>query len=156
MKELGTGIFLFIASAIAFSVVLVVGIAYFPFYLIIAPIYYKKPIMFFTIIFKIIDGTCAFVGNVLNDIAIRYDELGNVWGEWLEDSVTSEENTLFGNKNTTVSASIGELEVNQKPMLIKGMFLSKLLNKFFRQKQHCKDAYLYKNHRDKVKNLYFK
>lgn len=70
--------------------------------------------------------------------------MGNVWGEWLEDIFTRKERTLFGYKNTTISASLGCLELNniKTSKLAKGV--SKLLNVVFRQRQHCIGAYLEK------------
>jgi hypothetical protein len=94
---------------------------------------------FFTIWWRAIDGTYAFIGDVLyKGFAVRYDELGNVWGgEWLEDSIAIEEKTPFGEKSITLSASIGFLEYTQLFMYPRGVKLSKALNIAFRQKRHA-------------------
>jgi hypothetical protein len=72
--------------------------------------------------------------------AITIDILGNVNGELIERLVTKERNTLFGSQGVTISASLGDLELRNK-LNKKGLFLSKILNFAFNQKQHCIDAY---------------
>lgn len=72
--------------------------------------------------------------------AITLDILGNVNGELIERFVTKEKNTLFGKKGITISASLGQLEINKK-LNKKGLFLSKLLDLCFKEKNHCKNAY---------------
>jgi hypothetical protein len=72
--------------------------------------------------------------------AITIDILGNVNGELIERFVTKERNTLFGQQGVTISASLGDLEIRGK-LNKKGLFLSKILNFAFNQKQHCIDAF---------------
>jgi hypothetical protein len=72
--------------------------------------------------------------------AITLDILGNVNGELIERFVTKEKNTMFGQQGVTISASLGDLEIRGK-LNKKGLFLSKMLNFAFNQKQHCIDAF---------------
>ncbi len=72
--------------------------------------------------------------------AITIDILGNVNGELIERFVTKEKRTLFGEQGVTISASLGDLELRGK-LNKKGLFLSKMLNFAFNQKQHCVDAF---------------
>ena len=94
--------------------------------------------LFFKIWWKAIDATYSVIGDILyKGFAEPYDELANVWGEWLEDIVGIEEGTTFGDKQTTVSASIGWYEYNSTFMFKRGHKLSKVLNWAFRQKRHA-------------------
>lgn len=73
--------------------------------------------------------------------AITIDILGNVNGELIERIVTKEKNTFFGRRGITISASLGYLEVNNK-LNKKGLWLSKVLDIAFNEKNHCIEAYL--------------
>lgn len=81
-----------------------------------------------------------FSGNFFLNNAITLDILGNVNGELIERFVTKEKNTMFGMQGVTISASLGDLEIRGK-LNKKGLFLSKILNFAFNQKQHCIDAF---------------
>jgi hypothetical protein len=138
MKELLRGVVTFILSILVFSPVIAVGVIYMVFY----PAYmsYKERDwrLFFKIYWRLIDGTLATIGNALYDgFSIKFDELGNVWGEWLEDSITTTELSKFGEKDITISASIGHLEYEKLPLFKRGKQLSKILNWAFRQKRHA-------------------
>lgn len=72
------------------------------------------------------------VKYLLNRISVAIDIFGNVAdGEFLEDTVTSEENTLFGDGTTPISASIGELAKRLKLTTRFGRGLNKALNSVF-------------------------
>jgi len=144
MKELITGIVTLIGSLLTFTLVIIIGLLYALFHSIILPIQTKNYKDFFRVWWKLIDGTLATIGNMFKDIAISYDELGNVYGEWVEDSITMEDDTPLGDKNTTISASIGYLEHENKHMFNRGKKLSKILNIVFRQKKHALGSWLTK------------
>ena len=137
-KEFRIGIVTTISAAIVFSLVIAIGLVFnvvYPFYMAFKEKDWK---IFFRIWWRLIDGTYTFIGDVLyKGFAERYDELGNVWGEWVEDISTHTEHTTFGDKRTTLSASIGFLEYSKLYMskVIKG--ISWLLNKVFVQTRHA-------------------
>ena len=138
MKLFFTGFLTMIASIIIFSTVIAVGIAYNIFYPLVMAIKYKDYKLFFSIWWRLIDGTLSAMGKFFYDgVAITFDVMGNVWGEWIEDSVTSKENTMFGFKEITVSAAIGHLESKNLPINRRGRGLSKTLNKVFGEKRHA-------------------
>jgi len=137
-KEFRYGVITIIGSLIVFTPVIIIGIIYSVPYSIYMPFKEKNWKLFFKIWWRLIDGTYAFIGDVLyHGVAERYDELGNVWGEWLEDSIAMEENTSFGDKKTTISASVGFLEYHKIFMYPRGVKLSKALNVGFRQNRHA-------------------
>jgi len=138
MKLFITGFLTMIVAIIVFSLVVVVGIIYNLFYPTVMAIKYKDYRLFFSIYWRLIDGTFHTIGKFFYDgVAIAFDIMGNVWGEWIEDSVTSEENTMFGFKEVTVSAAIGHLEHKKLPINKRGNGLSKALNKVFGEKRHA-------------------
>lgn len=137
-KEFRYGIITLIGAAIVFTPVIIIGLIFNIFYPLYMAIKEKDWKLFFKIWWRLIDGTYAFLGDIMyHGFSERYDELGNVWGEWLEDAITMEEQTSFGNKQTTISASIGFLEYYKIFMFKRGHQLSKALNIAFRQKRHA-------------------
>ena len=137
-KEFRYGLITMVGSAIVFTPVILIGVPYTILYSLYMPFKEKDWKVFFMIWWRVIEGTYAFIGDVMYEgFAERYDELGNVWGEWLEDSVAMNEKTTFGDKQTTISASIGYLEYNKIFMFKRGHKLSKTLNWAFRQKRHA-------------------
>jgi hypothetical protein len=73
-------------------------------------------------------------------IAISIDLFGNViCGEAIEDLVTTEENTLFGDGEITISTSTGELESKNK-LNESGLKFSNFLSKIL-GKNHCIESY---------------
>jgi hypothetical protein len=137
-QEFRYGVITTIGSAIVFTPLIAFGIVYNILYSLYMPFKEKDWKLFFRIWWRAIDGTYSFLGDVLyKGFAEPYDELGNVYGEWLEDSVGMEEDTPFGKKQTTVSASIGWYEYHKKFMFKRGHQLSKVLNIAFRQKRHA-------------------
>lgn len=152
-KEFRRGLITMIASLIVFTPIIAIGIVYnlvYPFYM---GIKHRSFWLFRRIIWRLINGTFATLGNAMYDgVSIKWDEMGNVWGEWLEDVFTGEEKTTFGDKNTTISASIGFLEHKGIKMFNRTKKLSQLLNKVFREKRHCLGSWEIKKAIEEVHN----
>ena len=138
MKELIRGVVTLVGSLLVFTPVIIIGVLFnliYPFYMAFKEKDWK---LFFKIWWRLIDGTLSTIGNMLYDgVSVKWDEMGNVWGEWIEDVVTTTEKTQFGVKNTTVSASVGYLEHEKLPLFERGKKLSRLLNIVFRHKRHA-------------------
>jgi len=116
---------------------------------------FKKWYAFFQFWWRLLDGFCAAIGFLLYNFAVALDMGWNVNGEILEDMLTAEENTTFTDKNITVSASTGKLEIDGKLNKF-GLKFSKALNFFFGQKQHAKDAWMFTKARKELEESYFK
>ena len=112
---------------------------------------WKQPFLF---LWKIIDGTLFVIGRIFHQYAIQIDKLANVNGEIVEDGITHEENTTFGEPDTTISASIGKLELENK-LNIAGGITSYLLNLVFWQKSHAVDSWEYKVKHDELIKSFF-
>lgn len=154
MKELARGLITFVGSLIVFTPVVIIGIFYNVGYPFVMMFKEKSLLTFFKIWWRLIDGTCAAIGQFLFEgFAINYDILGNVWGEWLEDATTYKEETKFGEKNITISASIGYLEHNDIYIYKTGEVLSKALNIVFRENAHALGSWLKKVAIDKIHAL---
>lgn len=137
-KEFRIGVVTAIGSAIVFTLVIATGVIFNIFYPPYMAFKEKDWKVFFRIWYRLIDGTYAFLGDVLyKGFAESYDELGNVWGEWIEDVSTHTEHTTFGDKQTTISASIGYLEYMDLHMSKPIRVTSWLLNKVFQQTRHA-------------------
>jgi hypothetical protein len=108
----------------------------------------------FRYIWRLIDGFAAAIGHALYEIAYALDLAWNVNGEIIEDFVTAKEDTTFTEKNISVSASIGKLEIDND-LNERGKVFSKILNIFFWQKQHAVDAWNYTIAQKELKNQYF-
>lgn len=88
---------------------------------------------------------------LLNKCSVGIDLLGNViCGEFLEDLVTTGEDTWFGNGKKTVSAAIGYEEKNNR-LVSFGKFMSDLLGQAF-EKNHCKNSYDFSEMVEKFKD----
>ena len=109
---------------------------------------------FFKFWCRLIDGISYSIGYILYNIGFALDLIWNVNGEVIEDVVTAEEDTEFTNKETTVSASIGKLEIEGK-LNDTGKWLSRLLNIVFRQRAHAIDSWNFKVAKDKLRSGYF-
>ena len=88
------------------------------------------------------------------EIGYALDIAWNVNGEIIEDMITSEEKTTFGQKDLSVSASVGRLEIDGK-LNKSGRAFSKVLNVFFWQKQHAIDAWNYTQAKKQLREKYF-
>lgn len=90
-------------------------------------------------------------------VAVAIDRLGNVVaGEFLEDFITSKENTLFSDPNTTISSSTGALEVEGE-LNKTGTWFSKILSKILGEDNHAILSYAHhlesKKLDDRIENL---
>lgn len=155
MKELLQGIWSLIWAIIVSVLMFSIGTLYSLGYAIWLSITLKKWYAFFQFWWRLIDGFCAAIGNFLYEAAYSLDLSWNVNGEILEDMLTTEENTTFNQKNISVSASTGKLEVEGK-LTKSGKRFSKLLNFFFGQKQHAIDAWNYTKAKKELREKYFK
>lgn len=154
MKEFLIGIwslfFALLVSVLMFTVGTLYSLIY-SFYMSITGKDWKS---FFRFWWKTIDGLLSSIGNLLYEMGYSLDTAWNVNGEILEDMITSEENTTFGQKNISVSASVGKLQVEGKLNRF-GKIFSRILNVFFWQKQHAIDAWYYTSARKELKEKYF-
>jgi len=93
---------------------------------------------------KIIDGVLCAIAYIIYSIAIALDMIWNVFGELFEDLITHKEETYFGEKDITVSASIGQIKTNNHLNKF-GKFKERVLNFFFNEKDHC--GYAWEEHK---------
>nr|DAS09661.1 MAG TPA: hypothetical protein [Bacteriophage sp.] len=83
-------------------------------------------------------------------VAVAIDRLGNVVaGEFLEDFITSKENTLFSDPNTTISSSTGALEVEGE-LNETGIWFSNLLSRAIGEDNHAILSYAHQLESDKL------
>jgi len=71
-------------------------------------------------------------------------------GEFIEDLVTHKEDTWFGDGTVTVSAALGYLEINGL-LNSRGEWLSRRLDKAFKEPGHCYNAYMLEIHGKELK-----
>lgn len=155
MKELLTGLWAFLWAIIVSIVIFPIGTFYSMIYSIWLSVTLKKPFAFFTFWWRLLDGFCAALGHSFYEMAYALDLSWNVNGEILEDVITSEEKTHFTEKNISVSATVGDLEIRNK-LNKTGKWFSKLLNFFFGQQQHAIDAWNYTIAKRELREQYFK
>jgi hypothetical protein len=137
-KNFRAGVETMIGGAIVFSIVIAIGIVYTIPYSIVMPVKEKNWRLFDKIWWRAIQGSYTALGDFMKiGFAYRYDELANVWGEWVEDTATHVENTSFGEERTTLSASIGFLEYYKLKMTKSAKGVSKALNWVFNQTRHA-------------------
>lgn len=154
MKELLQGFWALLWAIIVSCLVFSIGTLYSLGYSIWLSITFKKWYAFFQFWWRLIDGFAAALGNLLYEAAYSLDLGWNVNGEILEDMLTAEENTTFTQKNMSVSASVGKLQIDGKLNKF-GLKFSKLLNFFFGQKQHAIDAWYYTKAKKELREKYF-
>lgn len=145
--------FLFIVSILLSLVFIGIGLVHLvlkSIWLTIQPKFWIGPIHFIlywiTVLYQ--------VWNVLKfyclQSAIAVDLLGNVTtGEAIEDCVTTEENTMYGRGDITISTATGELEYKNK-LNKTGIIFSKILSKLM-DKDHCLQSYKRFLHNQKFK-----
>lgn len=154
MKDFLVGLMVFV-FATAVSVFLVpVLTAYALGYSIYWSVKYKSVKSFFKFWLKTIDGILSGIGYMLYHLGYGWDLIWNAEGEMLEDLITAEESTTFGDKNVTVSASVGKLEIDKK-LNKYGIFSSKALNFIFWQKAHAVDSWLFQKAKKELRDKYF-
>lgn len=154
MKELLQSILPLVGALLVSCLMFTIGIIYSLIYSIYMSITMKKWYAFFLFWWRLIDGICATIGYFIYQFAYTLDLGWNVNGEILEDCVTAEEDTTFSDKNISVSASIGKLQVEEKLNKF-GLWFSKLLSFAFGQKQHAIDAWNYTQAHRELKSKYF-
>lgn len=154
MKELFQGLWALIWALIVSNLMFTVGIAYSFVYSIWLTITLKRWYAFFQFWWKLVDGLCLVVGHIFYEIAYALDMGWNVNGEIIEDMVTAKENTTFTERDLSVSASIGKLQIDGDLNKF-GKGFSKTLNFFFGQKQHAIDAWNYTKAKKELKEKYF-
>ena len=155
MKEFFKGILVFCGASIVSLIFFWFLFLYSFGYSIWLSVTLKKWYACFQFLWRMIDGTFATIGYLLYQIGYSQDLLWNVYGEAIEDATTAKEDTNFSQKNITVSASIGKLEIDNK-LNKSGRVISEILNIAFWQKQHAKDSWLFLKAKEELKENYFK
>jgi len=154
MKELLSGLITLIGSLIVSALMFSIGTLYSLGYSIWLSVSLKKWYAFFQFWWRLVDGFCAVIGNILYELAYSLDMGWNVNGELIEDLITHEENTTFNQKNISVSASTGKLEIDGKLNKF-GIKFSKFLNIVFQQKRHAIDSWNFLEAKKKLREQYF-
>ena len=154
MKELFGGLWALIWACLVSILMFSIGTLYSLGYAVWLSVTMKDWKAFFKFLWRLIDGIAAAVGHVLFETAYALDLGWNMNGEIIEDMVTSEEDTHFSEKNISVSATIGKLQIDDKLNEV-GKKFSKVLNFFFNQKQHAVDAWKYTKAKKELKDQYF-
>lgn len=155
MKELLQGLWALIWAILVTLLMWSIGTLYSLGYSIWLTVTLKKPYSFFKFWWRLIDGFCAAIGHILFETAYALDLTWNVNGEIIEDMITTEEDTHFTEKNVSVSATTGKLEIDGKLNTF-GKKFTKLLNFFFNQKRHAVDSWNFLEAKNKLKEDYFK
>lgn len=155
MKNLLTGILTLIGALIVTGIIQWALILFSLIKSIYESVTLKDWKAFFMFWWKIIDGTAFAIGDLLYNAGYFLDQMWNVTGELIEDTVTHEENSHFSEKEITVSASLGHLK--QEGKLNKfGLFIDKLLNIAFMQHNHTIGAWLFFHEKKRIKEELFK
>ena len=156
MKELSKSLFALIGAIIVSVIFIPYGIIY----TLIYGIWFSKRAKkgnrwtaFFRFIWRIIDGILAAFGHLIYAIGYCLDLIWNMFGEAIEDTVTTEEDTEFTKKNVSVSASIGKLQIDGKLNKF-GRAFSKALNFAFGQKNHAPGAWRFLQAQRENKKFY--
>ena len=155
MKELLSGIVTLICAMFVTLFMWSIGTLWSLGYSIWLSITLKKWYAFFQFWWRLIDGFCAAIGHMLFETAYALDLTWNVHGEIIEDAVTTEEDTTFNQKNISVSASVGKLEIDGKLNKF-GIKFSKFLSLVFRQQRHAVDSWNFLVAKKNLRDQYFK
>lgn len=144
MKKELSPIVLLILSLIVFIPIIAIGLVFNigkAAYHTLQVKFWKGPIFFITYLLKMLYQIWCGINRYILQTAIFPDLIANAaGGELVEDTVTTEEDTLFGKGDVTLSTALGELEVNNKPLLHFQKQISKLLSKVL-DKDHCVASY---------------
>ena len=154
MKELLNSIVVLVMGLVVTSLMWTIGALYSFGYSIWLSITLKKWNAFFIFWWRLLDGFSASIAHILYETAIGLDMSWNVNGEILEDIVTAKQDTTFMEKNITVSASIGKLEIDGD-LNKTGKKFSRFLSKVFNQKQHAIDSWNFYVDKCKLNKEYF-
>jgi hypothetical protein len=111
LKEELAPIYLFVASIVLFILLTGLGLLH-----LVVKSFYKANLIYFLRYWpRALYQLWVVVKYWLVSFAISIDLFGNViCGEAIEDCVTAEENTLYGNGAVTISAATGQLELAGK------------------------------------------
>jgi hypothetical protein len=154
MKEFFVGLWALLWACIVSILMFTIGTAYSLGYSVWLSITGKKWYAFFQFWWRLSDGFMCAIGHFFYETAYALDMAWNVNGEILEDMITHEENTTFTQRDLSVSASVGKLEIDGKLNKF-GKWFSNLLNFAFGQKQHAVDAWNYTQAKKALRNQYF-
>ncbi len=154
MKEFFVSIWALFWAIIVTILMWTIGFTYSVGYSLWLTVTLRKPLAFFKFWWRLIDGVMFAMGHMLYEIAYSLDLTWNVNGEILEDFITAEEHTTFTDRDISVSASTGKLEVEGKLNKF-GKTFSKILNFAFNQKQHATDAWYFTQAKKELKSKYF-
>ena len=154
MKELGQGLWALIFASIVTLLIIPVGTIYSFGYSFWLSVTGRKWYAFLQFWWRLIDGFCAALGHLFFELAYAMDLCWNVNGEIIEDVITAKENTHFSQKNISVSATTGKLEIDGN-LNKSGMIFSSTLSFFFGQKSHAKDAWNFLQAKNELRNKYF-
>ena len=154
MKELFNGIWSLFWALVVSVLMFSIGTLYSLGYSIWLSVTFKDWKAFFKFWWRLVDGIVAAIGHILYETAYGLDVGWNVNGEILEDMLTAKEDTTFSQKNLSVSASVGKLEIDGD-LNKHGKRFSKVLNFFFNQKQHAIDAWNYTQAKKELKDQFF-
>jgi hypothetical protein len=154
MKELLNGLWSLFWAILVSCLMFSIGTLYSLGYSIWLSVTLKDWKAFFKFWWRLIDGMAATLGYILYEIAYGLDVGWNVNGEILEDMLTAKEDTTFSQKNLSVSASVGKLEIDGD-LNKHGKRFSKVLNFFFNQKQHAIDAWNYTQAKKELHSQFF-
>lgn len=156
MKELVQGIIAFLGATLVTALITIPGWLFALIYCLHGAVRLKRPQLIFKFIFKLIDGNLASLGYILKHIALSQDMSWNVnAGQLLEYFVAKKKQNTLGDKNITVSASVGDLELQKGGLTRIGFGFSRALNIVFNQKRHAVDAWLYREAEGKLRAQYF-
>jgi len=155
MKELLNGLITLIMAILVTVLMWTLGVLFSLIYSIWLTVTLKKFSAFFIFWWRLIDGFAASIGHILFESAVGLDMSWNVNGEIIEDIVTAKEDTMFSEKNITVSATVGKLELSGDLNKF-GIKFSRFLNFVFNQKSHAVDAFHYYEAKIKLDKIYFK
>lgn len=160
MKEFFISLLIMITGVLVFTTLSLLGIIYGFGYSLYMSFIYKDVLFFFKYWWKMVDGTLSSIGHIMYEVAIGFDYKANILsGELMEDFVSHKSDSHFGEKKTTISASIGELEIksekNPQYKSKKGKVISQILNIIFNQKRHCIDSWKVKIAKEKILSEHF-
>jgi len=156
MKEFLKGLLALLGAIVVTVIITLPGIVWAFLHSIHRTFELKDLRTFLKLAWRFIDGNFAAIGYIMYHIGIGLDMTWNInAGELIEDGITHKEDNHFGEKNITVSACVGELELQEDGLNKTGFGLSKTLNIAFNQKRHAVDSWLYREAEGKLRAQYF-
>jgi len=131
--------FIMLIAAILLAIILIpIGLIY---SFLIMPYFVRKKKNIVQYLKDLLYSIYVVITDICYKVALYLDILGNVLiGDFIELFVTKERDTLFGNREHTISQALGYLQVNGL-LTSFGCKFVKLIDSIF-GKGHCKNAYL--------------